>query len=389
MSTVFTTISVSRPQTVASVPLPRDISIDYLRSFVIVLVVLLHAMMSYTTYLAYIPGDYARSSVAVADPQRFWLFDIVSMYIYSFMMPLLFLLSGLFVRTGLERRGVGGFLLARIRRLGVPFLVFAFLLGPLALWPEYLQSTTPDLAPYWIRTYTDDGWPVGPGWFLWVLLVFDAVAALLYGWAPRVLDRLVARPTAPVFIVAATLAYAPLFPYISPETWVLNYGPFDFQPAKLLLYFVYFLMGVGLSGAKSWQSRSWPRHPSTWLAGGTAAFIAYFATIVLNLGPNPSRLMALGCGIAAALTAAILSIGLLGAFHRRARARWPIAGSLADNSFGIYVLHYPVVVWLQYLALPLPWNGGLKGLAVLAIALTLSWGASAVLRRIPGVRQFI
>lgn len=109
----------------------------------------------------------------VADPNRFPPLDPFFLHIYTFMMPILFLISGLFVHSGLERRGAAGFVASRLRRLGVPFVLFAFPLGPPAFWPEYFQADPKPATPYRIRTFTDDSRPVGPGWFLWVPPVFD------------------------------------------------------------------------------------------------------------------------------------------------------------------------------------------------------------------------
>jgi glucans biosynthesis protein C len=381
--------STVRHEELAKSAVCRDVGMDYLRSFVIVLVVMLHAMQAYVSFVSYNPDDYAHSMVPVADPNRFPLLDPFFFYIYSFMMPLLFLVSGLFVVSGLERRGFGGFLAARLQRLGPPFLAFAIVLGPLAFWPAYLASTTTSPTPYWIRCFTQDGWPVGPGWFLWVLFVFDVVVALVYRFAPRLLDHALHRPSALTFILAAIVVYAPFFPFIFPETWASLVGPFVFQPAKILLYFVYFLMGVGLGRWDGWRTRDWPRRPTLWLIGGTAAFVVYFACIAFFSGPNLWPVSPIVCGVAAAIASAAVSIALLGFFHRRVRSRRPIAGSLADNSFGIYVLHFPLVIWLEYLLTSATWSGGLKFLTVLAVALGVSWAASAALRRVPGVRRYV
>ncbi len=54
-------------------------------------------------------------------------------------MSLMFFVSGLFVQASLARKGSLRFLAERIVRLGIPFIVAAGLLAPLAYYPAYLQ----------------------------------------------------------------------------------------------------------------------------------------------------------------------------------------------------------------------------------------------------------
>ena len=43
---------------------------------------------------------------------------------------------------------------------------------------------------------------------------------------------------------------------------------------------------------------------------------------------------------------------------------WPLLGRLSDDAFGVYVLHYAPVVWLQYELLAFNWPAPLKALVV-------------------------
>jgi hypothetical protein len=48
------------------------------------------------------------------------------------MMSLLFSVSGLFTISSFERKGSGGFFIARLQRLGIPFVVASLFIAPLA-----------------------------------------------------------------------------------------------------------------------------------------------------------------------------------------------------------------------------------------------------------------
>jgi fucose 4-O-acetylase-like acetyltransferase len=55
----------------------------------------------------------------------------------------MFLISGLFVRESLTRRGAADYLANRAWRLGVPYLVSIFVLMPLAYYPTFLRYHLP------------------------------------------------------------------------------------------------------------------------------------------------------------------------------------------------------------------------------------------------------
>ncbi len=249
-------LSVQKPATgfAADKPLSarRDIAIDYLRSFVIVLVIYIHAALAYTSFSIYYPTHYIDSVGPVVDAQRWPVLDLPFAFFYSFSMPLLFLVSGLFVFPGLDRKGSEGFFVSRLQRLGIPFVISAFLLSPIAFWPSYLMSVSDSSTPYWIRYFTTDGWLIGAPWFLWVLLAFDGIVALIYRFAPTILDKLRREITPLVILLVTIAAFVPVNLFVAPDNWWLTWvGPFDVQPGKVPLYFVYFLLGVALGSGQT------------------------------------------------------------------------------------------------------------------------------------------
>jgi glucans biosynthesis protein C len=366
----------------------RDISLDRLRLLLIVFVVFLHAAQPYCSFAVYDPNDYAHSPTPLVDLTRWPALDLPSALVYTFVMPLMFLISGLFVRTGLERHGSWGFFRNRLKRLGIPFLIIAFLLAPLAIWPCYLLSTPDSPTPYWLRFFTTDEWRVGTGWFLWVLLAFDGVVALAYRFAPFALRLLRCEPSGFVILLVSLVTFVPLCPIIDTETWVMAFGPFDVQPAKLLLYFAYFLLGVSIGGSDFWRTSGGPRGWGWWFGFGILAFVGEIACFVVWRGgfTGPARILS---GAAFMAACAGFSIGLLGLFRRYAGRHRRILDRLADNSYGIYVLHYAIVLWTQYLMMPAVWTGSLKFAVAMVVGGAGSWVLSAAIRQMPPVRRLL
>src|ERR1700743_996270 len=157
-------------------------SLDRARTFITLLVLLHHAVVNYTHFGN---GDKAR-----------WLgFDLIVLFNDSFFMACMFLISGLFVQQSLTRGGPSHYLGNRAWRRGIPFLLSIFVLMPLAYYPTFLRYHLPGTTDFnyfhfWWRTLTVGPWPSGPAWFLWVLLAWNAIAALIWSVAPESIKAL-------------------------------------------------------------------------------------------------------------------------------------------------------------------------------------------------------
>jgi hypothetical protein len=90
-------------------------------------------------------------------------------------------------------------------------------------------------------------------------------------------------------------------------------------------------------------------------------------------------------GLTFVLSCAASGFAFLAIFLRFARTRVRLFDSLASNAYGIYLVHYVFVVWLQFSLLSALLSGPAKGSIVFLGALALSWGAIAAMRRIARV----
>jgi hypothetical protein len=389
----------------------RDAALDYLRAFVTVLVVAHHSVLAYALVS---PAAAPRSplhpwlaGIPIVDSHRLIGFDLFALFNDTFFMSLMFLLSGLFVGPSLQRKGAGSFLRDRALRLGAPFVVMA-LLAPLAYYPAYrVAAADPGVVAFWREWLSLGVWPSGPVWFVAVLLGFDVIAAALHRLAPDLIDRAGRlasgggrRPTALfvalMFVSAA--AYLPLRAVFGPESWA-TVGPFSVQSSRALQYLVYFLAGVAIGDCEIGHGLLAPdgRLAQQWFRW-TLRALGLFAIYVAILGglapdrhafglPPLARQLILGLGFV--LCCGRISFAMLAAFRRFADARTPALTSLSRNAYGIYLVHYGFVMWLQYALLTAAIPAAAKAAVVLSGALAASWTATAVLRRIPAVARVI
>jgi glucans biosynthesis protein C len=348
----------------------RQIGPDYLRGFVIVLVVLHHAVLAYCRFGHFDPRHYLWSTAPIVDPQRWVGFDIAVLFNDSYFMPLMFLLSGLYVGPSLGRKGREAYLLDRLRRLGLPFALAVLTVMPLAYYPSYrMTGARIGFGAFWAQTVLDGPWPSGPAWFVAVLLGFDVVAVVV---VPLI------RRWGVSFIGLAALslvAYLPLLIGFGSSRWLV-WGPFAVQASRVLFYAVYFFAGVVMGPAIRIQGRG-----SELLA--VALFALLLAVQVCRLhapGVVPPVAWLVLYGVTVALFSAAAARALLAVFGRFGR-RFAIWDSLSANAYGIYLLHYPFVVWGQYALLESDVGAIPKAACVFGGALALSWGGSAVFLR--------
>ena len=386
-----------------------NVAIGYLRALVTVMVLAHHAVLAYHPYIPAAPTSMLTQprlwqAFPVMDSHRSGVFGWFVGYNDIFFMSLMFLLSGLFVWPSLQRKGSGRFLRDRFLRLGIPFVVAAAVIAPLAYYPAYLQISASGSAPgFWHEWLSLGNWPAGLVWFVWVLLAFDCIAAGLLAvsakWGERLGCALAAPSRRPIvfFAVLAAIsggAYLPLVMKYGPMYWS-SFGPFFFQTSRILHYLVYFLVGAGIGAYGLHRGLLAPdgklaRRWYLWMMASLITFgVAVGVFIAALASPNSARLWNFVGGITFVLACAAACFAFLAMFVRFAKREGGIMNSLRDNAYGMYVIHYAFVSWLQYALLKSQLSGLTKGLLVTAGTVMLSWGIVAMLRRIPVVARVL
>ena len=379
-----------------------SLALGNLRGFTILMVVAFH---SFTAYLGSQPAaqplfaspPYTWRANPILDSERWFGFDLFCAFEYVHLMQLMFFLSGLFVWPSLLRKGGKKFLYDRFLRLGVPFVIGLYLLMPAALYPVYrVSAADPSWAAYWSQWMALPFWPSGPMWFLWCLLALNIAAAVLYALAPRAggfLGRLSAGAGGDpswffiALVSVSALAYLPVSAVFEPWEWV-QFGPFAFQPSLAPLYVIYFFAGVGvgthglergLLGSDGALAQRW----SLWLAGGGAAFLLWIIPTALIVNGYAVVGLQIVADLGFVLSSATICFALMAIFLRFATSRQPLLDSLSEHAYGIYLVHYLFVVWLQYLLLGAPLFAAAKAAIVFSGTLFLSWATTAAMCRIP------
>ena len=376
---------------------PRNVPLSNLRAVVIVIVVAFHSVLPYLASqpaqpFAFDEAPYRWVAFPIIDQERWFGFDLFCAWQDIGLMSLLFFLAGLFTPASLQRKGSLTYLRERSWRIGLPFVIGAGVLSPMAYFASYRSTAAdPSLAAFWEHWLALPMWPAGPAWFLWQLLVVSTLATALYASAPQSLrvlsglgERIKDRPLA--FFAGLTtlsmLAYVPLAMAFTPWDWT-SWGPFAFQLCRPLHYVVYFFAGFsigaygldrGILRSDGPLAREWP----LWLLAAAASFAIWGGLTSLTMQGWDSSPFAYRLGAALAFPLACASGALcMLAICLRLQVQARPLDSLSHNAYGIYIMHYVFVVWLQYALLGVALNAVGKAVIVFAAALALSWMASS------------
>ncbi len=379
----------------APAPASSALRLDYLdatRAFALLLGVVFHASLSFTPYFMGWAVQDISTSAAITD------FFVVS---HSFRMELFFLLAGFFSHALFQRQGAGPFLRSRAVRLGVPFVAGWFLLRPLLVsgWLMGAASMRGDWH-FWagIRAGFESlrSLPAGlfTGSHLWFLYYLLLVTGLL------LVGRLLVTATSRALAGEAGLMH--LRASVDAITgWLARSGwglPLLVLPTAVALWYMRFwnmdtpdqslqpnLPVLAVYGGFFTLGWMFARQADAIVAFGritTVKVLLLAASVGATLKLSPiqtdpahEHFVAAHAGFVVAYATMMWALVALtlGVFRKIFAHPRPAIRYLADSSYWMYLIHLPVVVWLQVAVAEVPLHWSLKlaivSLATIAIAL--------------------
>jgi Acyltransferase family len=373
----------------------RNMSLDRARTFLTLVVLVHHAVIPYTHY-------------GHTDPKSWIGFDAVVLATDSFFMAMFFFLSGLFVWPSLARKSPQIHLRDRLLRLGLPFAIAALTIIPIAYYAISLRLH-PEISfsEFWWKTVTVGPWPSGPIWFVWVLLAFDCSAIVLYQLSTKLVDpinRLSLRGYDHpaiffLFLLAVTAAvYIPARVYFGSNRW-FEYGPFSVQASRVLLYAAYFFIGAGVGAANfnrgllaadgRLAKSGWG-----WVLATVVSYCLLWGMIYVKRGilGNPAvqpHWYDASYGLFFVAFSAAILFAILAYFLKFKQSGWSVLDPMQADAYGIFLVHYPIVLWLQYWLFDFDIPAIVKAPVAFVPTVVLSWAATAALRKIPGATRVL
>lgn len=317
--------------------------LDALRGGALLLGVLLHALMPFLPGDVWLVND-SRDSVPAALGMG---------VIHLFRMTLFMMLAGYFGHMVLNRRGTGAYLRDRLLRIGLPMVAFwppLFAMIALAIVSFIaLGGSVPESRPD--VEETGSGVLALPTMHLWFLLLLMEIvlvvillrAVLVRALGPersrRISRRIGALAAAPAGILLVAVPYA-LGAFLQPGAVTGLNEPTTLVPVvgASIAYGGAFLTGWFLRAEGSALARVERR----WIIHLVGAVVLTPAAM-LSPAFAPPLLGAALTGLAGWAWV----FGLLGLMARLVRREIPWVRYLADASYWIYLLHLPLLLWVE------------------------------------------
>jgi peptidoglycan/LPS O-acetylase OafA/YrhL len=376
---------------------------DHLRAALAILVVLHHVAL---VYGASLPGFYyiepPFTAPGVVDPLAYLALLVFVLVNQGWFMGAFFLLAGYFTPGSYDRKGPGPFAAGKLVRLGLPALLFYFVLNPIArlgwwLMPAALTGIT--------NPVTWQAYPrmvgIGPLWFVVLLLVFSLGYA---AWRMLIPDRGAQEPgergpsTLGIGIFVLALAGVS---YLVRTVVPIGEAVWEFPTLAYLPQYLSFFVVGAVAYRRNWF-RTLP--DSMGIAGLVAALVALvvlfplaFSGRLFSLELTAEMTRAMGNGhwrsavyaLWDAIFAVGMVLGLIAVFRRFFNRESRLGTWLARQSYAVYILHIPVVVFLAWALRGLALPALSKFVVASAVIVPACFLVAYIVRRIPGVSRVL
>lgn len=365
--------------------------LDAVRGYALMLGVVFHATMSF------LPGPQVW---VLKDSESSTLLSGLFFVAHIFRMSTFFLIAGFFAHMSFHKKGAKGFIIDRAKRIAAPLATFLpLVVVSIGLGAGYAVYVATGVFP----TEAPPGPPAKPFdfplthlWFLYVLLLLYAATLAVQGVMAKLdpggrfgdgVDRLVSAllrsPAAPI-VLALPVAVA--F-YLRPD-WLAFFGvP---TPDMNLIPNLPAAIQYGLAFGFGWllhrqagllgqlQAR-WPLNLTAAL-GLTAALLAQMGVAPLVTPDEPGLIKLFHAG-AYALAIWTWTFAIIGMALRFLSGHSPVRRYIADSSYWIYVIHLPLVIFLQASLSRLDWPALVKFGVVLGAGFAFMFASYELLVR--------
>ncbi len=348
LGTSRSTIAAGSVQAKAAV---RLLFVDNIRVFLTILVILHHTLIIYAGSGSFLYVEGRQDTITRVVGGWFCAVD------QAYFMSLFLLISAYFIPGSYDRKGAGRFVKDRLIRLGIPLIIYSWIISPLT-WVVITGVTQGQIRAWWtyLPGVSDAVIGAGPLWFVEVLLIFTLTYAL---W------RKFFRPDAPVLpvdtnsrfpgnaviVVFALLTGAGAFlvRLVFPVDW--NFSLLNLQLPHFVLYIALFIVGL-IAYRRNWLLGLPDSKGKLWL-GISTALILLFVPFALIGGALESDLpfkggltwQAMAYAQWEAFLCLGLCLGLIYLFRRYLNRQGRLAKFLSPNAYTAYIIHAPIITF--------------------------------------------
>ncbi|HJV75023.1 MAG TPA: acyltransferase family protein [Noviherbaspirillum sp.] len=347
-------------------------SLDNLRAIMMWLGIVLHVAVNHTAQQSLLPWHDRETSMVA---------DLMLAFIHAFRMPVFFILAGFFAAMLVSRRGYGGMFKHRMRRIGLPLLLFWPLLfaGMGALAMAYVH-----LMVKGTLGIDESIMPVDPArplintmhlWFIYYLLWFCAVTALM-GYVEKYLPDGFKESVSRTWFVLVSRWWGflvlalPMAAIGLPYKWgiVVASGSFIPQFDEFVHNGLFFVAGLyvyqqrdavlALSSKNAWR----------YALAGVALFMIYLVlSEMFRAAEESNRLVRFGLSLMYNFISWLWSFALIGIFMRHLPHQNRFLRYVSESSYWVYLVHMLGTIGFGIMLYNMPFNAVTKmGINILA-----------------------
>ena len=364
----------------------RIFFIDNLRILLTVLVIMIHVA---ATYGAAVLWYYYERKSDILSNLLLNLFVFITQF---FALDFFFLISGYFVPAALGRKGTKSFLKERFLRLGIPLIIYLFIINPILVYILLVKFKIIDTSiKSWIAP--------GPLWYVGALLFFSLIYTLCRSFKdkssyhqPQKEKNFPQQSQILLYIVILALAtfFVRIWFPVGNVIWGISLA---FFPS----YFIWFIVGT-IAYQNKWLEKFPNSSYKRWLILAIIIILLLPLLIAVEtiLTRQPSKFFggwhwqSFLFSLSQAIISVAIILSLLTLFRKRFNRQEKLARIITKNTYTVYIIHAPVIVFLSYYLRNIALIPILKFFLVSLIGIPLCFLISHYLiRKIPGLNKIL
>ncbi len=369
--------------------------IDNLRILLTVVVILHHLMITYGA-----PGGWYYREFEFNQLDIFSLTSLVLITAanQAYFMGFFFFISGYFSSKSLTRKKPSHYFWGRIFRLGLPILLFVYLISPLlrVIFKRIMFSRPVNLSSLLaVYQQVEFGYELGPMWFVLLLMI---LSILFLPWSKdsKFSSKLQGIPS-PLKILLFAL-FTGIFTFLIRINFPVGYvfQPLNLQTPHVLQYIFLFFMGI-VAFHGNWFDHLEQIFSRSWLYLILGLLLSMPIIFILSGGLEGDVGAALGGIHWQSLVYSIweqlfcVSIIITGLFYFQKYANFttPLLRELTGSSYAAFIIHPLILVTYTALIHQISLHPLLKISFSIPPVLFMVFLAASALRRIPGLNQIL
>lgn len=336
------------------VTLQRIYYMDYLRGFIILVVVIQHSVLPYVIGLDWIINSAEKN---LSSTLLILVNDV-------FMMPMLFFIAGYFAFPSIEK-GLKYFILNKVIRLALPFFIGIIFLAPIISYTgaSYHKLIDVSFGYYWSHIYFKDFINPHHFWFLSLLFFFFCAFAVVYALLKDILaDKYEKSKSEPVkagniiffvslFLVTAVALFYSTGGKYPDGSWYANFKFIIFQITRSTGYLLYFIMGIIVFIKRITFSKKFLNFLPVLIVVASIASVAFLFFKILVYYANMGFLntnIQLYNALIHIFYCFLIFITLTAFFKKYLNRTSRVLSRFSRNSYTVYLVHLVYTILIQY-----------------------------------------